>query len=67
MTTVINTPSTNTDDGSAVAIVFGIIIIAALGVLFYVYALPQLRGTTAPTTSVIKVELPAVPKTTPAQ
>lgn len=60
MTTIINTPGSNSDDSSGVAMIFGIIVLLVLGALFYVYALPQLRSDTKEsTTTEIKVELPA--------
>ncbi len=60
MTTVINTPASNSDASSGVVMIFGIIVIVALGALFYVYVLPQLRSDTKDTTTTeIKVELPA--------
>jgi hypothetical protein len=65
MTTIINTPRSG-DDGGGVAMIFGIIVILALGALFYVYALPQLREQTPEnTTTEIKVELPT-PSQAPA-
>jgi hypothetical protein len=67
MTTIINTPGNNSDSGGGAAIVFGLIIVLALGALFYVYALPQLRSDTKDTTTTeIKVELPTTPAPTGA-
>lgn len=59
MTTIINTPRNDGDGGGAVALVFGLIITAALCALLYVYALPQLRQSSQDKTKTeIKVELP---------
>ncbi len=70
MTTIINTPGTSNNDSSAIAMVFGTIVVLALGVLFYLYVLPQVLDA-KPTTNVteIKVEVPTVevPPATPAQ
>ena len=70
MTTIINTPRTSTDDSSAAAMIFGTIVILALGVLFYLYVLPQILNAEPTPNNVteIKVDVPTiqVPAPTPA-
>jgi hypothetical protein len=48
MTTVINTPAGGTTD-SLGSVLIGIVVVAVLGVLFFVYALPIIRANNAQT------------------
>lgn len=47
MTTIINTPGRGDGDGGW-GFVFGILIILLIGVLFFIYGLPYIRGNNVP-------------------
>lgn len=47
MTTVINNPGDG-DSSSAMGVIVGIIVVIILGALFFMYALPAIRGGAAP-------------------
>ncbi len=57
MTTVINTPGGQSDSGFGS--VLGVILAIALVVLFFVYALPALRGNDKPATNAVTIPLPS--------
>lgn len=45
MTTIINTPpNQNSDEGTGVGLIVGIITVVLLGILFFIYVLPMLQG-----------------------
>ncbi len=60
MATIINKPS-DSGNGSSVGIIVGVIVVLLLLGLFFVYALPALRGSGAPeaTTIDLNVDVPA--------
>lgn len=72
MTTFVNTPGNASADNSAVGLVVGLVIAAALTVLFILYGVPALRGAAMPQSqpsNSIDVHLPDVtptPAPTPA-
>lgn len=70
MTTVINSPGNGDGGGSSVGLVFGLIALLVVVGLFFVYALPAIRGSGAATPSGaidVNVKLPAgTPTPTPA-
>lgn len=63
MSTVINNPTSSSEDSSGVGVIVGMVLVVILGTLFVLYALPLLRNqaTPTPTTNEIKVILPEVP------
>jgi hypothetical protein len=60
MATIVNTPgATNTESESIISSVVIGLVLVILAVLFFVYALPALRGTTAPAdTNTLNIDLP---------
>jgi hypothetical protein len=67
MTTVVNTPSGSSNDGSGTGLVVGILLVILIAILFIVFGLPYLRnrGTAAPTSGSanINVQLPTTGNT----
>ncbi|MDO8594917.1 MAG: hypothetical protein Q7R93_05430 [bacterium] len=57
MTTVINTPPTQESSDSGVGILLGVIVGLVLIALFFVYALPAIRGTEAQKSDSIDVNI----------
>lgn len=45
MTTVVNTPSSGSNDGSGMGMIIGIIVLVLVLFLIFFYGLPMLRGT----------------------
>lgn len=43
MTTIVNTPPATNDSSSVIGMIFGLIILAVLGYLFFVYGIPAIR------------------------
>lgn len=66
MTTIINTPRGNSDEGVGAGFIFGIVFVVAALALFLLYGVPAIRGTEAPQNDTIdvNVELPT-PTTNP--
>ncbi len=65
MTTIINTPPAVESSDSGAGIILGVIIALIVVVLFFVYGLPAIRGSTTPTSANldVNVTLPASPST----
>lgn len=43
MTTIVNTPPATNDSGGVMAMIFGLIVLAILGYLFFIYGMPAIR------------------------
>ncbi len=66
MSTIINTPGSQTSDSGGMGMIIGVLLVLVVGVLFYLYALPALRNEEVKsTTTEIKVELPNPPVSVP--
>ena len=62
MTTIINTPGQSDSDSSGLTMIIGMLIVVALAIAFFVYALPTLqtnKESVTDTTTEIKVNVPA--------
>lgn len=67
MNTIINNPPSSSDGSeSAVGMVLGIVLVLVLIILFFVYALPALRGNTEPVSDNVNVNV-QLPETQPTQ
>ncbi len=65
MTTIINNPANQgSDEGSGLSIIIGILSVALIAFLFYIYGIPMLRGTDEKQSAVQKIEI-QLPATTP--
>ena len=64
MTTIINTPPTVENSDSGAGIVIGVVVALIVVVLFFVYALPAIRGSATPTSANLNVSV-TIPKSTP--
>lgn len=69
MPTIINNPANQgSNEGLGLGLVVGVLIVAFVGLLFYIYGLPLLRATeeSKPTVQKIEIQIPAsAPVVTP--
>lgn len=68
MATIVNTPGTTSESSSMNGVLIGIILIFALMLLFWIFGMPYVGRSGAPTTNVENnVQAPEVPEQVPAQ
>lgn len=61
MTTIINNPSDKSEEGMGIGMIIGLLVVAVLVIVFFMYGIPALKGDKGEkgATGTIQIQLPA--------